>query len=136
MHLTNDANTPIESVEIAYPFLEIGHYGLVEDSGGPEKFRGEMGMEWAFRVGEDGVTFGLHSDRHGHSAPALFGGQPGWPGRCTLFRNGTEKVLGSKHSVTLQNGDEIVIRSGGGAGSPKKLRLATVHSVPWNKVRN
>ena len=116
MHLTNGANAPIESVEIEYPFLEIQRYGLVQDSGGPGQFRGGMGMERAFRVRADGVTFGLHSDRHRHSAPALFGGHPGWPGRCTLIRNDSKKILGSKVSLPLERGDEIAIRSGGGAG--------------------
>ena len=35
MHLTNGMNTPVESVEVEFPFVEILRYGLVQDSGGP-----------------------------------------------------------------------------------------------------
>ena len=45
MHLTNAANTPVEAVEIEHPFLELLHYRLVQDSGGPGRYRGGMGLE-------------------------------------------------------------------------------------------
>lgn len=116
MHLTNAANTPVEAVEIEHPFLELLHYRLVQDSGGPGRYRGGMGLERAFRLHADGVVVGLHSDRHRHSAAGLFGGQPGWPGRCAVERDGVEEVLGSKVHATLQAGDVLTVRTGGGAG--------------------
>jgi N-methylhydantoinase B len=116
MHLTNAANTPVESVEIEHPFLEVAHYRLVQDSGGLGRYRGGMGIERTFRVLADDVNFGLHSDRHDHGADGLFGGGPGAPGFCGVERNGVVEVLGSKVHVTLGQGDLLTVRTGGGAG--------------------
>lgn len=116
MHLTNGMNTPVESVEIEFPFVEILRYGLVADSGGPGKYRGGLGMERQYRILADGVSFGLHSDRHRHAAPGLFGGQAGSPGACLVEREGRTIRLGSKVSAVLRAGDLLTVRSGGGAG--------------------
>jgi N-methylhydantoinase B len=116
MHLTNGMNTPVESVEIEFPFLEVLRYGLVQDSGGPGTYRGGLAMERRYRIAADGVNFGLHSDRHRHAAPGLFGGQAGAPGACFVERDGETITLGSKVSTTLRAGDLLTVRSGGGAG--------------------
>jgi N-methylhydantoinase B len=116
MHLTNGHNTPVESVEIEFPFLEILRYGLVPNSGGAGEYRGGLGMERAYRILADGVTFGLHSDRHAHGAPGLFGGGTGAPGACVLIRDGTARTLGSKVHETLRAGDLLLVRAGGGGG--------------------
>jgi N-methylhydantoinase B len=116
MHLTNATNTPVEAVELEFPFLEVLRYQLVKDSGGAGEFRGGMGIERCFRARTGNVIFGLHSDRHHHSAPGLFGGRPGLPGHCSVLRNGQEETLGSKVHVTLNKGDTLTVRTGGGAG--------------------
>jgi N-methylhydantoinase B len=124
MPLTNGQNTPVESVEIEFPFLEILNYGLVPNSGGDGEFRGGLGMERAYRILRDDVTFGLHSDRHRHGAPGLFGGGTGAPGACVLVRDGTSRVLGSKVHESLRAGDRLVVRSGGGGGYGRPERRA------------
>jgi N-methylhydantoinase B len=125
MPLTNGQNTPVESVEIEFPFLEILRYGLVPQSGGDGTFRGGLGMERAYRILTDDVTFGLHSDRHRHGAPGLFGGGTGAPGACVLVRDGATRVLGSKVHESLRAGDRLVVRSGGGGGyGPSERRSA------------
>lgn len=116
MHLTNGHNTPVESVEIEFPFLEVTRYRLVPNSGGDGEYRGGLGMERAYRILADDVTFGLHSDRHRHGAPGLFGGGTGAPGACVLVRDGTARVLGSKVHEALHAGDRLVVRAGGGGG--------------------
>ena len=116
MHLTNGQNTPVESVETEFPFLEVLRYGLVENSGGAGEYRGGLGMERLYRIAADGVTFGLHSDRHHHGAPGVFGGGTGAPGACALLRDGTARVLGSKVHETLGRDDLLLVRSGGGGG--------------------
>ena len=116
MHLTNGHNTPVESVEIEFPFLEILRYSLVPNSGGDGEYRGGLGMERAYRILADGVTLGLHSDRHKHGAPGLFGGGTGAPGACVLVRNGQTRVLGSKVHEALRKSDLLVVRAGGGGG--------------------
>ncbi|HLY20902.1 MAG TPA: hydantoinase B/oxoprolinase family protein [bacterium] len=125
MHLTNGHNTPVESVEIEFPFLEVLRYRLVPDSGGDGEYRGGLGMERAYRILADDVTFGLHSDRHRHGAPGLFGGGTGAPGACVLVRDGTARVLGSKVHEALRAGDRLVVRAGGGGGyGPAERRPA------------
>lgn len=116
MPLTNGQNTPVESVEIEFPFLEVLRYGLVPNSGGSGEYRGGLGLERAYRILADDVTFGLHSDRHRHGAPGLFGGGTGAPGACVLVRDGTARVLGSKVHETLRVEDRLVVRAGGGGG--------------------
>ncbi len=126
MHLTNGQNTPVESVEIEFPFLEVVRYRLVPNSGGDGEYRGGLGMERAYRILADGVTFGLHSDRHRHGAPGLFGGGTGAPGACVLVRDGTARALGSKVHEILRAGDLLVVRSGGGGGyGPADRRAPT-----------
>jgi N-methylhydantoinase B len=125
MHLTNGHNTPVESVEIEFPFLEVLRYRLVPNSGGDGEYRGGLGMERAYRILADDVTFGLHSDRHRHGAPGLFGGGTGAPGACVLVRDGTARVLGSKVHEALRAGDRLVVRAGGGGGyGPAERRPA------------
>jgi N-methylhydantoinase B len=116
MHLTNGMNTPVESVELEFPFLEVLRYGLVQDSGGPGRFRGGVGMVRAYRILEDDVLFGLHTDRHRHAALGLFGGQSGAPGACFVERNGVATDLGSKVHTMLRRHDQLTVRTGGGAG--------------------
>jgi N-methylhydantoinase B len=127
MPLTNGQNTPVESVEIEFPFLEVLRYGLVPNAGGDGEFRGGLGMERAYQILSDDVTFGLHSDRHRHGAPGLFGGGTGAPGACVLLRDGTRRVLGSKVHETLRAGDRLVVRSGGGGGYGRPERRAPEH---------
>lgn len=116
MHLTNGMNTPVESVEIEFPFVEVLRYGLVRDSGGPGRYRGGLGMERVYRILADEVQFGLHSDRHRHAAPGLFDGRAGAPGACFVERAGAIIPLGSKVHTTLHREDILTVRSGGGAG--------------------
>jgi N-methylhydantoinase B len=115
MHLTNAMNTPVESVEIEFPFLEILEYGLRSNSGGNGTFRGGLGMQRRYRILADEINFGLHSDRHHHSAPGLFGGESGQPGDCYVERDGEHITLGSKVLATLNEGDILTVASGGGA---------------------
>jgi N-methylhydantoinase B len=96
--------------------VEVLRYGLVQDSGGPGRFRGGLAMERRYRILADGVSFGLHSDRHRHSAGGLFGAAGGAPGACFVERDGQIITLGSKVSTSLRAGDLLTVRSGGGAG--------------------
>ncbi len=116
MHLTNGMNTPVESVEIEFPFVEVLRYGLVQNSGGAGKYRGGLGMERRYRILDEDVHFGLHSDRHRHSAAGLYAGQGGKPGACFVERSGEVVPLGSKVRANLRKGDVLAVRSGGGAG--------------------
>lgn len=116
LYLSNVTNTPIEAVEIEFPFVQVLRYGLVADSGGPGRFRGGLGLERTYKVLHDDVIFSLYSDRHHSSASGLFGGGEGGMGACFVVRDGERKVLPSKVSFNLRRDDVLIVRTGGGGG--------------------
>lgn len=116
MPLTNGQNTPIESIELEFPFLEVLGYGMVVDSSGAGEFRGGNGIERKYRILDEGVVLATHSDRHEHSVPGFFGGRRGATGAFILQRDGEYTRLSSKVSIKLKKGDILCLRSGGGAG--------------------
>jgi N-methylhydantoinase B len=72
VHITNTSNLPVESIEMEYPLL-VESYGLIEDSGGPGRFRGGMGLRRVIRaVGHD-CTFNGAIERSTHSPWGVFG---------------------------------------------------------------
>ncbi|HEX3721279.1 MAG TPA: hydantoinase B/oxoprolinase family protein, partial [Nitrolancea sp.] len=48
-HITNTSNLPVESLEVEYP-LRVERYELVQDSGGPGRWRGGMAIRRDVRV--------------------------------------------------------------------------------------
>jgi N-methylhydantoinase B len=121
--LSNCANIPIESLEMDYDFLRVENYGLIADSGGAGQFRGGLGFERAYRILRDGVQFATYSDRFKTPAPGLLGGEAGQVASVTVVRGDEKIALVSKGSFDLNNGDLLVIRTGGGGGyGPKSER--------------
>ena len=124
VHTTNTSNLPVEALEPEYP-LVIERYELVQDSGGPGKFRGGMAMRRVVRAeGHESRVFISGSRRL--SAPwGLFGGQPG--SKCVIttsegvppLERGTG-VLKPGQSVT------VVTPGAGGYGDPRKRERALV----------
>ena len=110
-------NTPVEMMEVKYPFL-IERHALVPDSGGPGKHRGGLGLEYAVRA-RSGINLSMQIERV-HCRPwGLEGGLPGTGNNVELVRDGkpvrdlpNAKVL----AVHLKAGDLYVVRSGGGGG--------------------
>ena len=60
--VTNQANTPIESIEANHP-LRVRRYGFVPDSEGAGKYRGGMGIVREFELTADEATLQVRSDR-------------------------------------------------------------------------
>ena len=80
VHITNTSNLPVEAIEMEYPLL-VESYGLVEDSAGPGKLRGGMGLRRAIRPVDQTA-----SSTARWSAPCIdpwgiFGGGSGAAGR-------------------------------------------------------
>jgi N-methylhydantoinase B len=114
-HMTNTLNTPVEALELAYPF-RITAYGVRAGSGGAGRFRGGDGAVRAYHFLAP-ATVTIVSERRARGPWGLAGGGPGAPGRNLLRRaDGSETELPAKASFTVQAGDELRILTPGGGG--------------------
>jgi len=125
--LSNCSNIPIESLEMDYRFLRVEDYALIPGSGGAGARRGGLGYQRTYRVLADDVQFATYSDRFEYSAEGLFGGKPGATAEMSVIRDGETIKLASKLGLSLQQGDLLVVRTGGGGGyGPPEERPATL----------
>ena len=56
------SNTPVEVLETEYP-IELVQYGYVQDSGGPGRFRGGLGLVREYRYVAERGTLQMRADR-------------------------------------------------------------------------
>lgn len=116
VNMTNTMNTPIEALEIAYP-LRVESYELRDGSGGAGQHRGGHGVERSIRVVDHSARVSVQSDRRLFAPYGLHGGADGTMGANSLISsNGAERKLPGKGSVTLGDGDTVVVRTPGGGG--------------------
>jgi N-methylhydantoinase B len=123
VHMSNTLNTPVEALEMSYPFF-VREYSLREHSGGRGKYRGGMGIVRSIQVLTDSVL-SIQSERRKYAPYGLFGGEDGMKGKNILIRNGKKFTLPSKTTHQLKKGDIIRIETpgGGGYGPPKSRRI-------------
>ena len=117
---------PIEETELNYP-VQITRLSLVEDSDGPGRFRGGLGLRKDFRF-EQPTTFTVLADRDRQGPWGAAGGDAGRVAEYVHVREGVETRLGSKSTIDLVPGDVISVRScgGGGYGPPAEREPARV----------
>jgi N-methylhydantoinase B len=122
--LSNCTNVPIEALDMDFDFFRVEGYGLLADTGGKGRHRGGLGFYRSYRVLKDGVKFSIYADRFRIAPSGLAGGESGTTGSCEVQR-GEERIrVRSKDSVTLQKGDLLVLKTGGGGGyGPASERL-------------
>jgi N-methylhydantoinase B len=114
-HMTNTLNTPIEALELAYPF-RIREYGIREGSGGGGWHRGGDGVVRSYEFLEP-ATITLISERRRFRPYGLQEGEPGDVGRATLTRaGGAPEELPAKFTQQVRPGDVLAIESPGGGG--------------------
>lgn len=121
--LGNCKNTPVETLEIATPFLRVTRYELRADSGGAGKTRGGLGAIRAYEFLEDEVHLSIYSDRFKYPAPGLLGGHDGACAYLKVVRtDGSVEFLPAKGSTVVNKGDQVEMAIGGGAGygNPKE----------------
>ena len=120
--LSNCSNIPIEAFEHDYPFLRIVRREMIQDSGGPGRRRGGLGVRGVYEVLEDNVMFSGYTDRVKFAPWGLFGGRPGRGSQFYVNRNGEKIKLQSKANFNLKQGDIFVIEvaGGGGYGPPRE----------------
>ena len=114
-HGQNTENAPVEETEISYP-VRILRYELVEDSDGPGKQRGGLGLRRDYTFPEGAVSFTILADREREGPWGLFGGEAGRRASYVLNPGPDEVELGSKVTVELKPGDVVSYRTCGGGG--------------------
>ncbi|GLW26686.1 hydantoinase B/oxoprolinase family protein [Microbispora triticiradicis] len=123
MYISESATrfTPAEVWEARNPW-RIERLALAEDSGGPGRHRGGLGLDLSFRVLEDQyLTSGLA--RTALAPWGLEGGLPGRPNRLTVeYPDGRAEEFSLKTRIFLPRGAVVHLRtgSGGGYGPPEE----------------
>ncbi|MFQ5884065.1 MAG: hydantoinase B/oxoprolinase family protein, partial [Thermoplasmata archaeon] len=120
-HLARFMNTPIEAIELEYP-VRIERFELIQDSGGPGKHRGAMGLRRDIMFLVDNVSWARYGDTQERPPFGLFGGKEGTKGRFYLIDNKGERRARSKGVSFLNKWDIVSLRlpGGGGYGNPRK----------------
>ena len=120
-HGKNTANAPIEETEVNYP-VRITRYELVEDSEGPGRHRGGLGLRRDYLFPDHEASFTILADRERWGPHGLFGGLPGEKAQYVLNPESDCIELGSKVTIQLAEGDVVSYRTcgGGGYGPPEE----------------
>jgi N-methylhydantoinase B len=113
-HGQNTENAPVEETERGYP-VRVECLELVEDSDGPGRFRGGLGLRKDYRFDRP-TTFSILADRDRAGPWGLFGGLPGKRAEYVLNPEGEARRLGSKTTIEIGAGDVISYRTCGGGG--------------------
>jgi N-methylhydantoinase B len=114
--MSNTLNTPIEAMEIEFPFI-AREYSVRRGSGGSGIHRGGDGVVREIEALEP-MTFALLTERRLNRPPGAAGGRSGDPGRNLLARSGDSvwRELEPKVSGRLEAGDRLRIETPGGGG--------------------
>ena len=114
-HGQNTENAPIEETERYYP-VRILRYELVDDSDGPGKFRGGLGLRRDYAFPDHDVTFTVLADRDKAGPWGFFGGEPGRQAFYIHHHDGEEEVLSSKTTIDVRPGEIVSYETCGGGG--------------------
>ncbi len=108
--MSNTLNTPVESLETAYP-LRVESYAVRRGSGGRGTHRGGDGVVRRYRAMER-CTVTLLTERRRTAPHGAAGGGDGHPGRNAL--NG--ETIPAKCRIELRPGDVVTVETPGGGG--------------------
>jgi len=116
-HMTNTLNTPVEALEISYP-LRVRRYELRQDSSGPGKWRGGMGIRREVQVVDHKARISLLSERRRLRPYGVEGGGGGAKGEDFKLNPdaGEREPIPAKGSTELNEGEIVSIRTPGGGG--------------------
>jgi N-methylhydantoinase B len=113
-HMTNTRNTPIESLEHAYP-LEIASFRVRKGSGGRGRHTGGDGLERRVRLlAPARVT--VIAERRVRGPWGLAGGGAGAPGVTRIETGRRTRTMPAKFTTDLPAGAVVVLASPGGGG--------------------
>ena len=115
VHMTNTLNTPVEALEIAFPF-RLERYSLRRGSGGGGRHCGGDGIVRQYLLLEPAVVT-MQSERRTTAPWGLAGGTSGKLGRNVLIHpDGSEEELPAKFTRRLAAGDRLRVETPGGGG--------------------
>ncbi len=116
---SNISNTPVEIAEVEQP-VRIEAYGLIQDTGGPGKFRGALSQTRRVRCLADEATLQLRSDKRRFPPYGLHGGKPGDPSWNILNPGDGQTILPTLAVAPMKRDDVLLhtMASGGGWGDP------------------
>jgi len=114
------------------------HHEYLQDSGGPGKWRGGLGVETKIKLGGDDTTMVVFGDGDVKTPYGLFGGKTSVLNKISLtLPDGTEKVPMSKDMIEgIPNGTlyHQVAGGGGGYGKPEDRNKVSVLNDVKNEV--
>ncbi|MGD9894582.1 MAG: hydantoinase B/oxoprolinase family protein, partial [Dehalococcoidia bacterium] len=114
-HMTNTLNTPVEALELAFPF-RIEEYGLRPHTGGEGRQPGGDGAVRRYRFLAP-ATVTIVSERRILRPWGLNGGMPATAGENILIHaDGTRERLPGKTSFKVSEDEVVEIRTPGGGG--------------------
>lgn len=113
-HMTNTLNTPVETLEYAYPLL-VREYSIRRGSGGQGARNGGDGVIRELQLLSDAEVTVL-SERRVTVPYGLAGGTAGAVGRNTIVKDGLSCERPGKFRENLKRGDVIRIETPGGGG--------------------
>jgi len=111
----NIANIPVEIAEASNP-VRVEAYGMVQDTGGPGKFRGGLAQLRSIRSLAPEATLQLRSDKRLFPPYGLAGGDTGAPSQNMLISGGRETMLRTMCHSPIKRGEVIAHRLAGGGG--------------------
>jgi N-methylhydantoinase B len=114
-HMTNTLNTPVEALEMAYPF-RVTEYSIRRGSGGAGTHAGGDGLVRGYEFLEDAEVT-LMTERRRLAPWGLAGGAAGKEGRNAIRRaGGPPEELPGKGPLSVRGGDRLTIETPGGGG--------------------
>ena len=117
MDLGDTYNVPVEVAEVRYPW-RVERFELHQDSGGPGKYRGGLGVLRDYRIIGHKAGLTVTTDRVKYTPPwGLFGGKDGKPSITVVYRNdGKEERWRKISNLPLDQNDVVSFQTGGGGG--------------------
>lgn len=118
----NMTNQPVEMIEAQFP-VRITRYGLVQNSGGPGRYRGAPAFVREYELLSDEAGLIMRSDRRRHLPYGVNDGYPGTPSFNILNLGPDQTVLPVMPmlQVPLKKGDIFCHISAGGGGNGDPL---------------
>ncbi|MFZ0215831.1 MAG: hydantoinase B/oxoprolinase family protein, partial [Candidatus Dormiibacterota bacterium] len=117
---TNVANVPAEEIELRQP-LRVERYGFVPDTAGAGHYRGCLSLVRDLRLLSPEATLQIRSDRRRFLPYGLSGGGSGTPSMNVLNPGRGERVLPTKLTMQIREGDVVRHVTAGGGGSGDAL---------------
>ena len=129
--ISNTMNTPVEQLEMRFPFL-VDRYEITSDSGGAGKYRGGNGVRRVWRIAGHTAVATVCCERTKSPPFGLFGGLPGAPTRVHLVDpDGRERSLNSKGpAFQVPDGTHVWydVAGSGGNGDPAERDIESLRS--------